>query len=317
MITDLNQRAATLVRELIAHCHELRISAKPAECGTVVIDCGVHKPGGLEAGRRLAEICMAGLADIQLGTDTFRGGTGLGVRVRTDRPLEACLLSQYAGWQISGERFFAMGSGPMRAVAAKEKLFSHFGPQKATEAAVGVLETAQLPPSEVCESLAADCGLSPEQLTLLVAPTASQAGTFQVVARSVETCLHKLHELGFDLTTIESGMGTAPLPPVAPDDLTGIGWTNDAVLYGGKVVLWVRGDDDHLAEICRQVPSNASADFGQPFHSIFERYERDFYKIDPLLFSPAEVTLVNLATGRTHRFGELRHDVLEQSFGGV
>ena len=38
------------------------------------------------------------------------------------------------------------------------------------------------------------------------------------------------------------------------------------------------------------------------------------YKIDPLLFSPAVVTLVNVDTGRWHRFGRLCPDVIQQSF---
>ena len=69
----------------------------------------------------------------------------------------------------------------------------------------------------------------------------------QVVARSVETALHKLHEIGYDLHNVVSGFGAAPLPPVAADDLVGIGRTNDAILYGGEVTLWVKDDDRRLA----------------------------------------------------------------------
>jgi methenyltetrahydromethanopterin cyclohydrolase len=137
----------------------------------------------------------------------------------------------------------------------------------------------------------------------------------QVVARSIETALHKMHELKYEIRNVVSGIGTAPLPPVAADDLVGIGRTNDAVLYGGEVTLWVRDEDARLAEIGPQIPSSASADFGEPFAAIFERYGRDFYKIDPLLFSPAAISLVNLTSGRVHRFGGLRMDVLERSFG--
>ena len=155
--------------------------------------------------------------------------------------------------------------------------------------------------------------MPPDHLTLLAARTASIAGTVQVVARSVETALHKLHELGYDLKNVVSGFGSAPLPPVAADDLAGIGRTNDAILYGGEVTLWVRDDDARLAEIGPQIPSCASRDFGEPFAAIFERYGRDFYKIDPLLFSPAVVTLVNLTSGKSHRFGELRPDVLSSA----
>ena len=80
------------------------------------------------------------------------------------------------------------------------------------------------------------------------------------------------------------------------------------------MTLWVQADDDQLAELGPNIPSNSSSDFGEPFAAIFERSGRDFYKIDPLLFSPAEVTLVNLASGHAHRFGTLRPDVLTRSF---
>src|SRR5262249_18374313 len=161
---------------------------------------------------------------------------------------------------------------------------------------------------EVCKKIASQCGVALEKVTLLVARTASLAGTIQVVARSVETALHKLHELGYDLKNIVSGFGSAPLPPVAADDLVGIGRTTAAVLYGGEVTLWVRDSDERLAAIGPRIPSSASHDFGEPFAAIFERYGRDFYKIDPLLFSPAVVTLMNLTSGKPHRFGQPRPD---------
>ncbi len=147
-----------------------------------------------------------------------------------------------------------------------------------------------------------------------MAPTASQAGTIQVVARSVETCLHKLHELGFDPKRIESAFGTAPLPPVAKDDLAAIGRTNDAVLYGGEVTLWLRGDDDSLRQVGPHIPSSSSPEFGEPFAVIFKRYNCDFYKIDPQLFSPAAVTFCNLDSGRTFRFGQTLPEVIQRSF---
>jgi len=177
-----------------------------------------------------------------------------------------------------------------------------------------VLETSKLPPDEVCRQIAADCKVEPANLTLLAARTASIAGSVQVVARTVETALHKLHELGFDISWVQSGYGVAPLPPIAKDDLAGIGRTNDAVLYGGEVTLWVRGADESLAAVGPKIPASASQDYGEPFAAIFERSGRDFYKIDPLLFSPGVVNLVNLDSGKSYRFGKLRPDVLRKSF---
>lgn len=284
------------------------------ESGARIVDCGVHAAGGIEAGRLLAETCLAGLGRVTLATGDASVWPGPAVMVSTDHPVAACMASQYAGWQIVGERYFAMGSGPMRALRGREPLLEQLGAQEHGDAAVGVLESGKLPPPAVCRHIADECHVDPENLTLLVAPTASLAGTIQVVARSVETALHKMHELGLDLTQVHSGWGVAPLPPVAADDLAGIGRTNDAILYGGQVTLWLEGDDQQLSEYGPRIPSCASADFGEPFAAVYERYGRDFYRIDPLLFSPAVVTLVNLGTGRVHRFGKVLPDVLRQSF---
>jgi methenyltetrahydromethanopterin cyclohydrolase len=224
------------------------------------------------------------------------------------------MASQYAGWQISVGKFFAMGSGPMRAAYGKEELFNKIPGREQAPVAVGVLETRKLPDDTVIEFLCKHLDLPATKLTLLVAPASSLAGTLQVVARSIETALHKLFELKFDLAQVISGFGTAPLPPVARDEMHAIGRTNDAILYGGRVVLWVRAEDDQLAEIGPRVPSSASPDHGAPFASIFERYGHDFYKIDPMLFSPAEIVFQNLKTGRTHHFGVTAPEVLQRSF---
>src|SRR5207248_11632756 len=191
---------------------------------------------------------------------------------------------------------FAMASGPMRAVYGKEELFEHISGKEQAPVAVGVLETRKLPDDAVIEHLATALNLPAGKLTLLAAPAASQAGNLQVVARSLETALRKLHELKFDLNQVVSGFGVAPLPPVAKDEMQAIGRTNDAILYGGRVAIWVRADDAQLAEVGPRVPSAASPDHGAPFAAIFERAGRDFYKIDPMLFSPAVVVFHNLHT---------------------
>jgi methenyltetrahydromethanopterin cyclohydrolase len=225
------------------------------------------------------------------------------------------MAAQYAGWQIAAEGYFAMGSGPMRAAAGKEPLFQRIGHTEKPPVAVGILEATAFPPEALQADLARRASVEPNRLTLLAAPTASLAGTVQVVARSVETALHKLDELGFDLSRVVSGWGTAPLPPAGGDQLTALGRTNDAILYGGAVTLWVDATDDELTTLGPRVPSSASADHGQPFAAIFARYEHDFYRIDPHLFSPAVICFNNLATGRTFQFGHTLPTVLRQSFG--
>ncbi len=312
-MTTLNERAHALCDAMTADAGRLGIAASTLPCGTRLIDCGVKLPGSIEAGRRLAEVCLSALGNVTVVSVGDRPASQE-VQVTTKTPVAACMASQYAGWQITGKKFFAMGSGPMRAAAGREELFDSIGCRESPPVCVGVLETSKLPPDDVCVDIAKKCGIRPEKLTLLAARTSSVAGTLQIVARSVETALHKLHVLGFDLSRVVAGSGSAPLPPVADDDLTAIGWTNDAILYGAIVDLNVRGDDKSLEMIGPKVPSDSSPDYGRPFAEIFARYDRDFYRIDPLLFSPAVVRLHNLDTGSTFSFGQVAPQVLVDSF---
>jgi methenyltetrahydromethanopterin cyclohydrolase len=236
------------------------------------------------------------------------------VRVWTDHPAVSCLASQYAGWAIHVEQYFAMGSGPLRAHARVEKeLFEKLGYVETARRGVLVLETRNLPTDEVAAWVSQKAGLPPSQLTFVVAPTASLAGGVQIAARILETGLHKMDALGFDFNTIVSGMGTAPLPPVAKSDVRGIGRTNDCILYGGQARYTVNAGDAELAELAPKLPASASRDYGTPFYEIFKRYEGDFYKIDPLLFSPAEVWLTSVASGKTYHAGHLNPEVLRAS----
>ncbi len=308
----LNSRTAELVRAIIHRADVFEIQVDNAACGTTLVDFGINVPGNRLAAVQLAQVCLADLAEVAVDDSTTPWPT---VTVSTNDPVRACLASQYAGWELKGEKFFAMGSGPMRAAAGREALFDDIGHRETASECVGVLEAGKLPPDAVCMEIAEKCGIEPERLILLVAPTRSLCGTLQIVARSVETALHKLHELKFDLTRIVAGRGSAPLPPLAEDDFAAIGRTNDAILYGARVTLEVRGDDESLQEIGPQIPSLASADYGRPFAEIMAHYDNDFYRIDPLLFSPAEIELVNVDTGNRFRFGEINQELLIRSFG--
>jgi methenyltetrahydromethanopterin cyclohydrolase len=310
----LNERANRLADQMADAAADLRIVVSRSSAGARLIDCGVQTEGGVEAGLSLAQACMANLAHISLVSGEIGPVFCPHIQVITDSPVLACMASQYAGWQISVGKFFAMGSGPMRAAYGKEELFDRIPGRELPPLAAGVLETRKPPTDEVIGFLSEKLHLPPDRLTLLFAPASSQAGTMQVVARSLETALHKLYELKFDLNQVISGMGSAPLPPVAQDQMQAIGWTNDAILYGGRVTIWVRSDDDQIREIGPRVPSNASLDHGEPFAAIFKRYNHDFYKIDPLLFSPAEIVFRNLNTGRTQAFGKISPEILERSF---
>ncbi|MEA2380209.1 MAG: methenyltetrahydromethanopterin cyclohydrolase [Solirubrobacteraceae bacterium] len=316
MTLSLNQRARELADRLADDGDALRIAVRTLPGGTRLIDCGSAVPGGLEAGRRFAEITMGGLGSVTFAPLVLEGRWMPGLTVVTDHPALACLASQYAGWQIDRDGYFAMASGPGRALIRAEELFDDLDVDERASTAVLCLETRDEPQPEVANHVAQRAGVAAADVTLLYAPTPSLAGGVQVAARIVETALHKLHEIDFDVRRIVSGFGTCPLPPVAKSDPEAIGRTNDAVLYGGQVELTVDAPDDELEAIIERVPSSASEDHGEPFGKVLEAADWDFYKIDPLLFSPAEVRLVSAESGRSFQAGGVDVDVLEQSFRG-
>jgi len=313
---SLNDCAQELADRLAADPDRLRVSVTTLPGGTRLIDCGSTALGGLEAGRRFAQICMGGMGWVSFAPVVFEGRWLPGLTVVTDRPALACLGSQYAGWRLDRDGYFAMASGPGRALIRAEDLYDDLELDERARTAVLCLETRESPPEPVAEYVAERAGVMVSDLTLLFAPTASLAGSVQVAARVVETALHKLHELEFDVERVVSGFGSCPLPPVARTDPEAIGRTNDAVLYGGQVELTVDAPDEELEAIVARLPSSASRDYGEPFGSVLERAGWDFYEIDPLLFSPAEVRLTSVASGRSFHAGGVDIGVLERSFRG-
>ena len=227
----LNDRAWEMADRMAAHAAALRILARPLPGGARVIDAGIATPGGHAAGLALAEICMGGLGHVDYTPLAIGGDAWPGVRVWTDHPAVSCMASQYAGWAIQVDKYFAMGSGPLRAHARVEReLFAKLGYAETAPRGVLVLETRNPPTEAVAAWVAAKAGLVPAHLTFVVAPTASLAGGVQITARILETGLHKMDTLGFDLKKIVSGIGTAPLPPVAKNDLRAIGRDRKSVV---------------------------------------------------------------------------------------
>lgn len=306
---SVNELAVGIVKKMIQDKEELGIDVSVLGNGATVIDAGAGAKGGIRAGVYFAKVCLGGLCDISLGMDGR-----FNIYVFVDHPKIACMASQFAGWSISVEKYFAMGSGPARALSLVEKkLYDDIGYKDEFDKAVIALETRKTPDENVSNFIAEKCGIAPENLYVLVAPTASIVGSIQISARVVETGVHKLHELGFDLDKIVSGFGTAPIAPVAENDLEAMGKTNDCVLYGGVTRYFVDCEDVDVESIIEKVPSCSSKDYGMPFLEIFEKYDRDFYEIDPNLFSPAEIYINNIRTGSNFHSGKVNEEVLKKS----
>jgi methenyltetrahydromethanopterin cyclohydrolase len=313
---SVSARAAKLVDALVADATALRCIISTGEAGERRVDLGAATPGGLEAGRQLAEICMGGLGVVTLNMTSGLARWPLGLTVHSTNPVIACLGSQYGGWTMSDEAtgFFALGSGPARALSRKEALFQELDYVDHYNKAALVIEGDNPPPPALVKRVAADCGVAPVDLTILFAPTGCLAGTVQVVARVLEVALHKAHELHFPLENIIDGVGTAPIAPPIPDFVSAMGRTNDAIIYGGRVQLYVRGSDEAAKKLADALPSRGSPAYGKPFAEIFAAVNGDFYKIDPMLFSPAQVIVSNLDTGASFHAGELAPEIVDASF---
>jgi methenyltetrahydromethanopterin cyclohydrolase len=316
----LNERAWRLVDALCADAAMLRVGVSRGESGECLIDAGANHAGGIAAGLRLAAICLGGLGEVRLGTDPMLPRWPWTISVSTSDPVIACLASQYAGWSLAHgtgkESFIALGSGPARALARKEKLFEELGFADEAKKGVLVLEVSKPPPSPLVTDIAAACGIEPSDLAILYAPTQSLAGGVQVVARVLEVALHKAHELHFPLAHIVDGLGAAPVPPPHPDFVVAMGRTNDAIIFGGRVQLFVTGPSAEARDLAQAMPASKSRDYGKPFAEIFRAAKGDFYAIDPMLFSPAQVIVTALETGESFFAGAVDPTLLDRSFGG-
>jgi methenyltetrahydromethanopterin cyclohydrolase len=274
--------------------------------------------GSIEAGRRIAEICMGGLGKVCInegeGTRPWRWR----LMVSSPNPLIACLCSQYAGWNMrhgDGDNAYqVLGSGPGRAKAQKEAIYKELNYRDDAKRAIFVIETDTPPPDRLVEQVAVECGVATEDVVFIYAPTQSLAGSVQIVARVLEVALHKAHQLSFPLDRIIDGLAAAPIAPPSGDFVTAMGRTNDAIIYGGHVQLFVTGPASDAEDLAILLPSQASRSYGRPFAELFAAVKGDFYAIDPMLFSPAAVTITAVESGHSYYNGQINAALIDASF---
>src|SRR5262249_43684850 len=312
---SVNRRADPLVVALVADASSMRLHVSRSANGALIVDAGIACQGCLEAGRRIAEICLGGLGSVTFNPAAHIASSPMEIGVHASDPVLACLGSQYAGWKLQEGEFFGMASGPGRSRALKEDLLRELGyADDEADRAIFVLEGDRPPPEPLIARVAETCRVAPASLTFILTPTTSLAGTVQIVARSLEVALHKAHELKFPMERIVEGFGSAPLPPPAPKFVTAMGRTNDAILYGGRAALFVSGPEKEVEALADALPASASRDYGRPFAEVFAGCGGDFYKIDPMLFSPGLVEVTALETGRCFRRGRIDAALLARSF---
>jgi methenyltetrahydromethanopterin cyclohydrolase len=313
---SVNETGLSVFNEMLDFANELNIEIHKQKNGSTVVDAGVNVSGGYDAGMYLSRICLADLADLEYTTFDLGGTMVPAIRMSTDHPVIACMASQYAGWRISAGKYFAMGSGPGRALSLNpKKLYAEIDYRDSYTSAVLVLESDKLPPEEVTDKIAKDCNVDPCDLYVVVAPTASIAGSVQISARIVETGIHKMESIGFDINTIKSGYGIAPISPIIGDSTKCMGSTNDCIIYCGKTYYNVKYDVEKVKELIVKVPSGTSSSYGKPFFTTFKEAGFDFFKVDAGVFAPAEITINELNGAKTFTSGKIDQEVLMKSFG--
>jgi methenyltetrahydromethanopterin cyclohydrolase len=314
IMLSVNELALEIFDNLADLAEEFNCAYHELDNGARIVDCGVSVRGGYAAGRAFTEICMGGLGEVNFQNGEIMGIPMPFIDVNTDFPSISCLGAQKAGWTVKVGNYFAMGSGPARALSLKPKhTFEVIEYEDDYDCAVICLESDHLPNADVMNKIAEECHVDVANVCAVVAPTASMVGSIQVSGRCVETAIYKLNELGFDTKKIISAMGSAPIPPVKKDATRAMGTTNDATIYYGRIALTMKAPE--IKDYLEKIPSNKSKGYGKPFYEIFKEAKFDFYQIDTSLFSPAEVTINELTEGTVYHVGAVNPEVTLKSFG--
>jgi methenyltetrahydromethanopterin cyclohydrolase len=318
MKTSINKLAVRLVKEIIDRDDELGVKVIKMNCGATLIDMGLKAKGSYQAGLLYTRVTLGDMAIANLGTwkldENFSFGS---IELFVTEPLVACLGSQIAGWQLGKGEFATIGSGPARAQGViPTDFYLDMTPYRDhNDEVVLCIQDIRYPDDSIALEVATACKVSPENVYLLLAPSASIVGSIQVTARMVEEVCHKMHAKGFEVSKVINARGVAPIAPLVNDEVKAIGRINDAILYGGEAEFWVDAADEEIAPVIEKLVSKTSSPYyPELFGDVFERAGRDFYKIDHDFHSIAKLQIHNVRTGKSFLAGEINYDVIRKSF---
>ncbi len=306
-----------LVKKLVRNPEKFGITVTEKSSSTILIDAGLKAKGGLLAGKTITEICLGGLGRADVALENYDELIIPTIKVYTDHPALSTLGSQLAGWHITDDSFFALGSGPARALALKpHSIYDKIGYKDKSDTAVLVIETSEEPPSRVVDYIRASCNLDSGMLYLILVPTSSIAGSIQIAGRTVETGIYKLTRSGIDPNIITHAYGQAPVLPLHPNSNEAMGRCNDAIIYGGVTYYNVSyAEDTIFQKMIEKSVSISSVSYGTTFSEIFSEADHDFNRVDPEIFAPASMTISNTMTGSVFSAGKVNTNMLKRSSG--
>lgn len=307
---SVNKEAMKIVKKIIENKEALNVGVISLKNGSTVIDMGINYPGGWKAAQHLTEITMGGLGLLNYGIYRLGELELPQVNIYADKPVIACLSCQLSGWALpefkNDAGIVPLISGPVRAIVKEDKFAKLFSYQDKSEKVVVVLQDKVLPSEELTTYIAKKCKIEPENIFILVAPTGSLVGLVNVIARTLETSLWRLHELGFDINNVISAWGKAPLPPISKDEYTAMIRANTYIYYGGTAGFVVNCKDEDIERIIEDITLSpkTTKQYGIPFSKLLEEAGGNIFNMTEFCHNVTKVNFCNSFTGNTFVYGK-------------
>jgi|GEM_PF-3107592 len=295
---SLNAGAIPGVAGMVARADLLGIRTTTMACGARVIDCGADAPGSYEAGCRFVEVCCGGFAGARVEIGEFGPYAIPVLHMIVSNPAIACLGAQLPLWRVTAGGEGADAAGPGRALARKPAaLYQRLKHDESAEEALICL-TADWPPDETEARIIAEaCQIRPANLTLMLAPAGSIAGTVQLAGLAAATALARIMNMGFDPLRFVHLALRVPVAPPGPDGERVRAAAALAGMACGTLHLIVDGFEEVLSDV---VDERGTASPG-----------REGRFTTPI----AEATISDLRDGSVRRFGSRDPTKILEHFG--
>lgn len=319
---SLNKNVEKKVQYIIDNAEALGCSYHTLSNGAHIIDMGVNVKGSFEAARLFTEVNMADLGTVKYRDHVLEDGTSvLAIELMTSEVKQALKFSQIASYPLGKVgNICLIGSGPGRAIAQVEEDYCFEGESCQDDYGVVFLgvQGPVLPDEAMAEKVAADCNVSCDKIYFMAHKTNSIVASVQVAGRILEQTLHKImmKAQGTKIEeSIEFAKGFALVAPVIEDEDEAMGRINDSLLYGGRSQYWLRcEDDEEIKKVLPTLVTEYSKDYGKLFKDLYLAADRDYYKMDLNIHSPAQVEIFNITTGNIFKAGAIREDIIAKSF---
>lgn len=326
---SVNNLALRIVKDMVKRCGELNIEVSELKNGTTIVDCGINVVGGFEAGILATKIACGGLLDAHISEESYGDLTLPTLFMRTDNPALSIAVCQ-SNWfglfpslfALKENEYSALSLGPAKALAQEPKeVFDKVEYEDKADVGVLVLQADSMPDEKVSGYIASKCKIPPENLYLVIAPTASIAGSVQVSAHVLEDSLWRLTEyLDYEYSKVKFVTGSSPISPVYPEIWRRPGITpDDMIRNAGRIHFYLYSSEgDDLQKIVDEMIIEKTQAFGKPFYEILNSgiFSRGLDKKtlgrEGWTYVIAEAMVTDLRTGKIYKAGKIHVNLIKK-----